>query len=64
MPGRSEATAYLGLGGNLARPDAAMAAALRQLDKHAEVRVTAVSSLYATPPWGNPDQPEFLNACA
>ncbi|MEZ4516455.1 MAG: 2-amino-4-hydroxy-6-hydroxymethyldihydropteridine diphosphokinase [Chloroflexota bacterium] len=26
--------------------------------------VTAVSPVYATEPWGDTDQPEFLNICA
>ncbi|MGE0281920.1 MAG: 2-amino-4-hydroxy-6-hydroxymethyldihydropteridine diphosphokinase [Rhizobiaceae bacterium] len=57
-------TAYLGLGGNLGDPMASMAAALRILDAHPDVRVVAVSSVYKTPPWGKTDQPDFLNAVA
>ena len=64
MPGRSETRAYLGLGGNLGDPAAAMAAALRALDAHEAVSVAFVSSLYRTPPWGVTDQPDFLNAVA
>jgi 2-amino-4-hydroxy-6-hydroxymethyldihydropteridine diphosphokinase len=56
--------AYLGLGGNLGDPAATMASALRALDAHEAVSVAAVSSLYRTPPWGNTDQPDFLNAVA
>lgn len=56
--------AYLGLGGNLGEPAAAMAAALRALDAHAAVSAACVSSLYRTPPWGVTDQPDFLNAVA
>lgn len=56
--------AYLGLGGNLGDPAAAMASALRALDAHQAVAVAAVSSLYRTPPWGKTDQPDFLNAVA
>lgn len=56
--------AYLGLGGNLGDPAAAMASALRALDAHDAVSVVAVSSLYRTPPWGRTDQPDFLNAVA
>jgi len=41
-----------------------MGAALRILDGDDETRVTAVSSLYRTPPWGKLDQPDFLNAAA
>ena len=55
--------AYLGLGGNIGDPAAAMAAALQALDSES-VAVVAVSSLYRTPPWGMTDQPDFLNAAA
>lgn len=64
MPGRSDARAYLGLGGNLGDPVAAMAAALTALDLHPSVKVVAVSSLYRTPPWGVTEQPDFVNAVA
>ena len=57
-------TVYLSLGGNLGDPAASMAAALRILDADTDTRVTAVSSLYRTPPWGKLDQPDFLNAAA
>ncbi|NBB47606.1 2-amino-4-hydroxy-6-hydroxymethyldihydropteridine diphosphokinase [Rhizobium sp. CRIBSB] len=56
--------ATLGLGGNIGDPVAAMAEALRRLDQHADCRVTAVSRLYRTPPWGKTDQADFYNACA
>lgn len=56
--------AFLGLGGNLGDPAAAMAAALQALDDEEAVKVVAVSSLYRTPPWGVTDQPDFLNAVA
>ena len=57
-------TAFLGLGGNLGDPQTAMAAALQAIDASRDVRVTAVSKLYRTPPWGKTDQPDFLNAVA
>jgi 2-amino-4-hydroxy-6-hydroxymethyldihydropteridine diphosphokinase len=59
-----ETRAWLGLGGNLGDPRAAMATALQGLDASDRVRVVAVSSLYSTPPWGRPDQPDFVNAVA
>lgn len=62
--GRSTVRAYLGLGGNIGEPARAMAASLRALDAAEHVRVTAVSSLYRTPPWGLSEQPDFLNAVA
>ncbi len=64
LPGLIEANAYLGLGGNLGDPRAAMAAALRIIDAHARCRVAAVSSIYRTPPWGDVVQPDFLNCVA
>ncbi len=63
MSGQSS-TVYLSLGGNLGDPAKSMAAALRMLDGDDKTRVTAVSSLYRTPPWGKLDQPDFLNAAA
>lgn len=62
MTGRN--SAFLGLGGNIGDPKAAMAAALQALDASAGISVTGVSSLYRTPPWGKTDQPDFLNAVA
>jgi 2-amino-4-hydroxy-6-hydroxymethyldihydropteridine diphosphokinase len=66
LSGPSEAgtVAWLGLGGNIGDPSAAMAAALRALDADPRVEILAVSSLYRTPPWGVTDQPDFLNAVA
>lgn len=53
---------YVGLGANLA--DAA-ATVLRAFDALATVGdVRARSSLYRTRPWGNPNQPDFVNAVA
>ncbi|MCB8837468.1 2-amino-4-hydroxy-6-hydroxymethyldihydropteridine diphosphokinase [Aurantimonas sp. VKM B-3413] len=57
-------TAYLGLGGNLGDPVATMAAALRTIDAREDTSVSAVSRVFRTPPWGNTDQPVFVNACA
>lgn len=58
------ATAALGLGGNIGDPPATMAKALELLDARPDTRVTAVSRLYRTPPWGKTDQAWFYNACA
>jgi 2-amino-4-hydroxy-6-hydroxymethyldihydropteridine diphosphokinase len=57
-------TATLGLGGNVGDPVHAMALALRALDARADCKVSAVSRLYRTPPWGKTDQSYFFNACA
>ena len=56
--------AWLGLGGNLGDVRGNMRAALQRLAGLEGIRVEQVSPLYATPPWGKTDQPEFLNACA
>lgn len=57
-------TAFLGLGGNVGDPVAAMAEALRRLDAHPDCSVLAVSRLYRTPPWGKTDQDWFFNSAA
>lgn len=56
--------ASLGLGGNIGDPVQSMAEALRALNARPDCRVTAVSRLYRTPPWGKTDQDWFFNACA
>ncbi len=58
------ARAFIGLGGNIGEPQAAMREALALLDADPDTEVAAVSSLYRTPPWGKEDQPDFLNAVA
>ncbi|TWF49703.1 2-amino-4-hydroxy-6-hydroxymethyldihydropteridine diphosphokinase [Neorhizobium alkalisoli] len=57
-------TASIGLGGNIGDPPASMARALSELDARKDCRVTAVSRLYSTPPWGKTDQADFFNCCA
>lgn len=64
MPENEWTVAALGLGGNIGDPQAAMAQALRLIDEDADCRVTAVSKLYRTPPWGKTDQADFYNCCA
>lgn len=63
-PSESWRRATLGLGGNIGNPRRAMAEALGALDARSDCRVTAVSRLYRTPPWGKTDQDWFFNACA
>ncbi len=60
----SEASAWIGLGGNIGNVRANMVQALHLLARAASIRVVRVSGLYATPPWGKLDQPDFLNAAA
>jgi 2-amino-4-hydroxy-6-hydroxymethyldihydropteridine diphosphokinase len=57
-------TALLGLGGNVGDPVAAMSMALGTLAGHEQCRLTDVSRLYRTPPWGKTDQDWFFNAAA
>ena len=54
--------AYLGLGSNIGDKAARLAAAVDGLDATSGIRVTARSSDYRTPPWGDTDQDWFLNA--
>lgn len=57
-------TAWLGLGGNVGDPVAAMAEALKRFDLDPDCAVAGVSRLYRTPPWGKTDQDWFFNAAA
>lgn len=56
--------AWIGLGANLGDRSTTLDAALRQIDCLNETRLHAVSRYYFTPPWGDTDQPQFLNAVA
>lgn len=53
----------LGLGSNLGDRSAYLTQAVSALDTMAEVRVTDISALYETAPWGSVAQPDFLNQC-
>src|SRR5271169_4598600 len=56
------AEALLALGGNVGDVRSAFDLALAMLCDGADVRLTARSSDYRTPPWGVTDQPPFINA--
>ncbi|WP_091243298.1 2-amino-4-hydroxy-6-hydroxymethyldihydropteridine diphosphokinase [Aquimonas voraii] len=56
--------AFVGLGSNLDLPERQIGIALRALSGLPGTRVLRSSSLYRTPPWGDTDQPEFINAVA
>jgi 2-amino-4-hydroxy-6-hydroxymethyldihydropteridine diphosphokinase len=56
--------AYVGLGSNLGRREAAVLGALRALESAGAARVNAVSSLYESEPDGIPGAPRFVNAVA
>jgi len=56
------AEAFIALGGNVGDVRATFDAAIAILCDGPEVRITARSSDYRTPPWGVTDQPPFKNA--
>lgn len=53
---------YLALGSNLADPLQQVDEALAALDRIPQTQRVATSSFYRTPPYGPPDQPDYLNA--
>jgi 2-amino-4-hydroxy-6-hydroxymethyldihydropteridine diphosphokinase len=57
------ASALLGLGGNVGDVRATLDEAIALFADGTEVKLTARSSDYRTPPWGVTDQPDFVN-CA
>lgn len=57
-------TAYVGLGSNLDDPVAQVCAGLRALAGLPMTRLSGASTLYANPPMGPQDQPDFVNAVA
>jgi 2-amino-4-hydroxy-6-hydroxymethyldihydropteridine diphosphokinase len=57
------AEALLALGGNVGDVRETLDRAIAQFCDGIEVRLTARSSDYATPPWGVRDQPAFVNLC-
>lgn len=58
----SPACIYLGLGANLGNREGCLEQALKLLA--AQCGPFCRSSIYETPPWGDPDQPPFLNLVA
>jgi len=54
--------AFIALGGNVGDVRAAFDRAIALLCDGTDVRLTARSSDYRTPPWGVTDQPPFINA--
>lgn len=53
---------FVGLGSNLADPQAQVLRAMRELDDLRQVHVLLRSSLYRSAPVGYIDQPDFINA--
>jgi 2-amino-4-hydroxy-6-hydroxymethyldihydropteridine diphosphokinase len=57
------AQAYLALGGNVGNSRAILDRAVSLLCDGTDIRLTARSSDYSTPPWGFKYQPPFVNLC-
>ncbi|HQT42816.1 MAG TPA: 2-amino-4-hydroxy-6-hydroxymethyldihydropteridine diphosphokinase [Halothiobacillus sp.] len=55
---------FIALGSNLGHPLAQLARAFQALDHLPHTRVLRVSQLYANPPMGPQDQPDYVNAVA
>ena len=56
--------AYVGMGSNLAEPAAQLERAFEALETLPRSRLAARSSLWANPPMGPADQPDYVNAVA
>jgi len=56
--------AWLGLGSNLQQPVAQLRQALDKLGSEPAIEILDVSRLYRTPPWGDAEQDDFINAVA
>lgn len=54
--------AWLGLGSNLDGPVAQLQDACRRLTEATDIQTLRSSSLYRTPPWGDEEQGDFVNA--
>jgi 2-amino-4-hydroxy-6-hydroxymethyldihydropteridine diphosphokinase len=57
------ASALIALGGNVGNVRATFRAAIPEICRRAQAMLTARSADYATPPWGEEQQPPFVNAC-
>jgi 2-amino-4-hydroxy-6-hydroxymethyldihydropteridine diphosphokinase len=55
--------ALIALGGNVGDVRATFARAIPEICSAAQAKLVARSSDYLTPPWGDQDQPAFVNAC-
>ena len=60
----AEVTAYIGLGSNLDNPQQQVSLAVTELDTLEGCSLCRASSLYASPPMGPADQPDYVNAVA
>lgn len=64
MNGHTFIRCYIGLGSNLADPEAQLTLAAEALACLPDSRLSALSSLYHSAPMGPDDQPDYLNAVA
>lgn len=60
---KSVADIAIGIGSNLGDRAGNIHQAANALDATAGIGVSKMAPLYETEPWGNTDQPEFLNTC-
>nr|WP_319388739.1 2-amino-4-hydroxy-6-hydroxymethyldihydropteridine diphosphokinase [uncultured Cohaesibacter sp.] len=60
----TETEVFISLGGNIGDPAITIEDTLSTLSSQKGVRVISRSPYYITPPWGNTNQAEFVNACA
>ena len=56
-------TAYISIGSNIGERETIIKDAISTLDSFEEIRVSAVSDIIETKPYGVTDQPDFLNGC-
>jgi len=56
--------AYVALGSNLGERPALLLAALKAINALPDCRIIACSSVFESPPWGDTEQPAYLNAVA
>lgn len=60
--GGGKVRCFIGLGSNLGDRAHNLSKAVELLGAHPRTHVRAISPIYETPPYGNPDQDPFLNA--
>jgi 2-amino-4-hydroxy-6-hydroxymethyldihydropteridine diphosphokinase len=53
---------FVGIGGNVGEVETTIAEAMWALDSLPQTSIRAQSRMYRTPPWGNTEQPPFINA--
>jgi 2-amino-4-hydroxy-6-hydroxymethyldihydropteridine diphosphokinase len=57
------ASALIALGGNVGDVQASFQRAIPEICRRAQARLEARSADYLSPPWGETQQPPFINAC-